>query len=448
MNVLIISRWGGGGELDFALRCLEDGHKVKWFYPKRASKLDLRFGQGQVEHVSDWSQWMRWADLIFLADNVRYLQQLEPYFERRFPIVGPRAKAAAWELDRKLGQDVFKKHGIPVPPYREFSNYDQAIAFVNKSGKRYVSKPCGDEDDKSLSYCSSSPADMVYMLERWKRLGRIKAEFILQDFIPGIEMAVGAWFGPHGFNSQFCENWEHKKLMAGDKGPATGEMGTVLRYVTRSKLADLVLKPLEEALSALGYCGYVDVNCIIDEHGRPWPLEFTMRPGWPTFCIQQALVRGDRAEWLAQLARGVDTKPWSDEIAVGVVVGIPPYPYAVEPQEKTIGVPVYGVDDSNRDNVHPCSMMMGSAPVDLSGKVMKAPCLLTAGDYVLVASGSGPTIRSAQRRAYNVLEKIKIPASPFWRPDIGDRLKSQLPDLQSMGYAKGLTFSGTSASAT
>ena len=77
---------------------------------------------------------------------------------------------------------------------------------------------------------------MVYMLEKWKRLGK-QRDFHLQEFIPGIEMGVGGWFGPNGWVSGWEENWEFKKLMDGDKGVATGEQGTVLRYVTRSKLA-------------------------------------------------------------------------------------------------------------------------------------------------------------------------------------------------------------------
>ena len=440
MRVLIVGNWGGDGELDFALRCLEDGHSVRWFYRRQEGKNDL-VGKGLVERVADWRDHMRWADLVFLCDNTKHLHAMEPYRERGFPVIGPNLAAADWELDRKLGQDIFHKHGIEVPPYKEFSDYDKAIAYVKKEGRRFVSKPCGDEDDKSLSYCAKSPADMVYMLERWKRMGRHKSSFILQEFIGGIEMAVGAWFGPHGFSEGWCENFEEKKLMAGDTGPATGEMGTTVRYVRRSKLADKVLRPLESALHAVSYTGYVDVNCIIDDTGTPYPLEFTMRPGWPTFNIQQSLLEGDHAEWLYQLAKGVDTKPWRlDEVAVGVVMAIPDYPYSHITRKDVVGIPVYGIDDKVRENVHPCSMMAGKAPVDVGGKVVEAPLLVTAGDYVLVASGTGSSIRSARARAYKTLKTLRAPASPFWRPDIGQRLKVQLPELQAMGYAKGLEF--------
>jgi hypothetical protein len=92
-------------------------------------------------------------------------------------------------------------------------------------------------------------------------------------------MAVSGWFGPAGWTVGWEENWEFKKLlMNGDLGVTTGEQGTVLRFVKKSKLADEVLLPLTPQLKKMGYCGNVDVNCIIDDHGCPWSLEFTMRP--------------------------------------------------------------------------------------------------------------------------------------------------------------------------
>ena len=227
--------------------------------------------------------------------------------------------------------------------------------------------------------------------------------------------------------------------MVGDHGPATGEMGTVLRFVRRSRLADKVLKPLEDALAALNYVGYVDVNCIIDDHGDPWPLEFTMRFGWPTFNIQAALNEGDAAEWMIDLTRGRDAKPFTlDSVAVGVVMAIPDFPYSKLTRKDVRGIPVHGLTDQH--NLHPCELMAGTAPADVDGKVVDQPCMVTAGDYLLVASGVADTISTAKRRAYRMLKEVEVPNSPFYRTDIGDRLKTQLPDIQKHGYAKGLTF--------
>lgn len=439
MKVLLVDYFGSDGMLDFAMRAKADGHDVRWSF-KRDDRNDC-IGKGLVMRVGDWRDHIRWADLVVLADNTHYLHELDRWRKEGVPVIGATVQSATWELDRKTGQDIFRKSGIPVPPFREFERYDDAIAYVKREGRAFVSKPSYDESDKSLSYVGKTPADLVYMLERWKAQKRLKGAFILQEKVSGCEMAVGGWIGPHGFNSGWCENWEFKSLMAGDRGPNCGEMGTVLRYVARSKLADLVLKPLEERIVATGHTGYVDVNCIIDENGDPWPLEFTMRPGWPTFNIQQSLNQKDSVEWLATLAEGRDSKPWRyGTISTGVVMALPEFPYGKTKIESMVGVPIMGVTPSMRDSLHPCSVMEGTAPMDRNGEVVQERMWLTAGDYVLVATGLGDSVRQARGRAYRTLEKIKVPASPFWRPDIGQRLKTQLPEIQKHGFASGMQF--------
>lgn len=436
MRILIIDPQAAS--LDWAMRCMEDGHQVKWCV-KNDPKVE-HVGEGLIERVDDLHAWAKWPDLVFCADNTLHLQTVDAWRKRGIPVIGPSESSVKWELDRDAGMKVLKKAGIEVPPTKEFNDYDKAIAFVKKTLLRYVSKPSGSTD-KALSYCAKSAADMVFMLERWKRLSKLKTPFILQEFVGGIEMAVGGWFGPGGFNRGWCENFEFKKLMNDDLGVATGEQGTVLRYVKSSKLADKVLKPLEDQLAAEGYTGYIDVNCIIDDQGTPWPLEFTMRPGWPTFNIQQALHKGDRAEWLLKLHEGEDARNWElDTIAVGVVLSIPDYPYSHLTRKEVDGVPLYGMTPENENSIHPCEMMMGEAPVETNGKISSQPCLVTAGDYVLVTTGTGQTVSEAKKAAYRVMKQLSLPNSPMYRTDIGNRLKKQIPKLQTMGYATGMQF--------
>ena len=210
-----------------------------------------------------------------------------------------------------------------------------------------------------------------------------------------------------------------------------------LLNVFRSK----VLQPVEDQLASLGYIGYIDVNCIIDDDGTPWPLEFTMRPGWPTFNIQQALHNGDHAEWLINLSQGEDAKNWTmDAIATGVVMSIPDYPYSHLTRKEVNGVPLYGMTPENDPHIHPCEMMAGEAPHEVNGKILSQPCLVTAGDYVLVASGTGETVSASKKAAYNILEQLSLPNSPMYRTDISNRLKKQIPKLQAMGYATGMDY--------
>lgn len=436
MKILCIDKQGAA--LDFLMRCQDDGHSILWWM-KETPKTEY-IGCGIIPVIKEWEKHIDWADIIFLADNTVHLDRVDKLRADGYKIFGPSKEAADWELDREKGQEIFRKHGIKVPPYKIFNNYDKAIEYVKKEDRRFVSKPSGDAD-KALSYVAKSPEDLVYMLERWKKANKLKGEFILQEFVGGIEMAVGGWFGAGGFNKGWCENWEFKKLMNDDKGPATGEQGTILRFARQSKLAKKVLAPLEDALDRLGYVGYVDVNCIIAEDGTPYPLEFTMRPGYPTLNIQMALHKGDHGEFMMDLIEGTDSRNFEmDTIACGVVVAIPDYPYSHLTRKDVVDIPVYGLTDDLMKNIHFCEMKMGKAPQKIGGKIIEAPCFVTGGDYLLVASGTGETVSQASKASYELLDKIDIPNSPFWRTDIGDRLKKQLLELQAMGYALGMDY--------
>lgn len=441
MKVLFLSAVGDAGELDVCLRVQAAGHVVKWCFRRTEKTKDI--GRGLVTIVDDYREWMRWADLVILGDNTKYLRDLDMWRSREgVKIIGASQAAADWELNRTLGQKVFKNAGVGVLPYREFKDYDTAIAYVKKENRRFVSKPCGDEPNKALSYVSKSPEDLVYMLERWKKSSTLKGNFILQDFVPGTEMAVGGWFGPGGFNDGWTENFEFKKLMPGDSGCNTGEMGTVMSVRKKSKLADKVLKPLEDELEKLGYVGYVDVNTIVDDEGNPWPLEWTMRFGWPCFNIQLALSKNpDPASWLMDLAEGVDSHNWKmDEIAVGVVIAIGDFPHSHITRKEVTGVPIYGITPRMEDNIHYCCTMMGAAPQSINDKIITAPMMVTSGDYVLVCTGTGGTVSSAASAAYRVVDKVEMPSSPMFRNDIGRKLSKCLPKIQSQGFASGWQY--------
>ncbi len=438
MRILLID--ATSSFLDFALRCEAAGHEVRVFMGPTKEGLRSQVGDGLLTKVADWKPSMDWAELILTSDNAKYIRQLEGYRSRGYPIWGANVATTAWELERGTGQRVLEAAGIATIPSIEFHSYPEAIAHVNKSLKRFVSKPDGDAD-KALSYVSKSPADMIFMLEHWKRTGKGKPAFLLQEFIPGIEMAVGGWFGRGGFSQHFLENFEFKKLMNGEVGVNTGEMGTAMRYVTaeQSKLAREMLLPLEGELFRQGYSGYVDVAVIIDEKGNPWPLEFTTRPGWPLFQIQQVL-HPDPVQWMADSLAGVDSFEPLEEIAVGVVVTIPDFPYTRLTKKEVSGFPVWGITPRNRYWVHPAEMKMGSAPCLEGGKIVERPMLVTAGDYVLICTGVGDSVSEAAAGAYAVVKELEIPNSPMYRTDIGQRLEKQLPLLQALGYAEAWEF--------
>ena len=447
MRILCIDS-GGGNALDFLMRCQKWGHQVRYYNKPLKGGVYHKVGDNIVPKIEDFdslrAKWIDWADLIYLPDNAQYVDLVDPYRKLGYPVWGPSPEARDWELDRAKGQAVFKRAGIKTIPGREFRDYDSAIAYVKKEGKAFVSKPSG-EADKALSYVSNSAADLVYMFERWKKNPKYVASarehgFIIQEKKRGCEMGITGWFGPGGWAAYWEEDFEYKKLMAGDCGPNTGEMGTLTRFVKESKLADILLTPITKQLHEIGYVGSCNVNCMIDEEGTPWPFEFTMRDGWPAEHNEMALSVGDPAQWRVDLINGKDTREVTYNLcSISVVVAIPDFPYSHITNKETEGIPIYGCEDM--EHVHLSEAMLGEAPIMIGDEVVNGPCFLTTGDYVLVVCGTGETITGARRSAYSALKKVNIPNSPLYRTDIGrGKLVEELPRIQKLGYAKGLSY--------
>ena len=437
MNVLLLDP--PGAFVDFAIRCMAHGHEVKQWIKKALDGSESEVGRGIVPRVANWEAYMNWADIIILSDNVHQMTKLEKYHKQGYPIVGSNNIGSDLELDRTFGMNILEKAGLDVIPSTCFEDYNSAIEFVKNNPIRYVSKPSGDAD-KALSYVSKSAEDMIFMLERWKSKGRNKQPFILQEFTPGVEVAVGGWHGPHGFNRAICENFEFKKLMSGNYGVNTGEMGTVLKYVKDSQLFDETLGKLTDYLGYINYVGYVDLAFIIDDKtGSPRPLEWTTRPGWPLFNIQTALHKGDPVQWMLDLVNGKDSLKVSDKIAVGVLAAIPDFPFTKSTGRDPSGFPIYGLDKCG-DNIHLCEVKMGKAPMLRDGKIVNESMLVTAGDYALVTTGTSTCVQKAAKKAYEVMDLINIPNSLIVRDDIGERLEKDIPKLNQLGYCTEFLF--------
>lgn len=434
MRVLILNMDSVGEGLPLAIRAAKAGHQVR-LYLSPENHPDTGLGFKGIERIRNWLSSARWADLVIPTGNHDFIPKLDMLRKAGIKVFGPSRKSSDLEIKRALGMKFFADHDIEVPKWQEFPNLKAAEEHVRKTGERYVFKTLGDEDDKALSYVGKSPADMIARLQRWQKLGQAsKGPVMLQEFIDGIELGVSRWMGSDGFIGQYNVNFEHKKLLSGDCGPNCGEAGTVMKYCQKDKLGDQVLAPLEDALVEMGHMGDIDVNCIIDEHGQAWPLEFTTRLGWPAANIMWAEHKGDPVEWMLDACNGEDTLEVSPAVACGIVLAQPDYPNSKLTKRELADIPVYGVTNDNRKYIHPQSIAIQTMP-DMEGeKVVERPIWTTTGDYLAVITGMGKTVKIACERAYETVKEIHVP-NLMYRDDIGEKLKETLPDLHKHGYA-------------
>ena len=158
MNILSIDPYALS--VHWCLDCIAAGHTVKLI---TVGPIAEPIGQGLVDKFDNWQQAKSYAqhcDLIFVADNVDFMDEVLELRKKGLPVFGPDKRSARLEVDRMYGQNAIKDCGNKVIPSTEFSNYDQAIAFVKANPNRYCCKPCGSVEDKSLTYLAKDPADI------------------------------------------------------------------------------------------------------------------------------------------------------------------------------------------------------------------------------------------------------------------------------------------------
>ena len=115
------------------------------------------------------------------------------------------------------------------------------------------------------------------------------------------------------------------------------------------------------------------------------------------------------------------------------MIAIPDFPFTKSTGRDPKGFPIYGLEKV-WDDVHLCEVMMGRGPTYEDGKFGEEEMFVTAGDYALVTSGVGNTIKEAAERSMEVVKQIEIPSAMIVRNDVGHRLEEELPKLQKLGY--------------
>ena len=421
---------GIGDAADLAslyLRLVEDGHEVKICIGNPLCRGTLT---GLVDQVADWQAELprvraAGRDGCILFENVGAGRgELQDRLRNDgFNVIGSSAYGARLENDRAYAQRILGELGLSTAAVFEFEQVAEARRFIQQCPARYVLKSNGANAATFVGRHRAG-VDVSAVLAADPRYE--ESSLILMEFIEGIEMGVGAYFNGENFLEPACLDWEHKRFFPGDLGELTGEMGTVVTYSRSKKFFDRTLAKMRPLLKVNGYCGYINLNTMVNEKGI-WPLEFTCRFGYPGYAILDSLQRTSWADlfrlMLERNAVRFETEPG---FAVGIVITTPPFPYSREQVNEPIGLPVLFDGDlspAERRNLH-------YGEVGLSGGV-----LVTSGasGYTLVVTGTGGTIALARDAANALAEKVIVPNARY-RSDIGQRLlHGEFGKLQAWG---------------
>jgi phosphoribosylamine--glycine ligase len=307
--------------------------------------------------------------------------------------------------------------GLPVARVFDFDRLADAERFLERNPGRYVLKFNGDAFGSADNYVGrmSDGRDVLAMLRaKFRQLDRESIDFVLMEYVDGVEMGVGAYFNGRRFLRPACLDWEHKAFFPGDLGELTGEMGTVVTYRNTERFFEKTLARMEPLLARHGYRGYINLNTIVNDRGI-WPLEFTSRFGYPGYAVLEPL---QRTSW----SRLFESLTHQDEgvletnggFCVGVVMTTRPFPYVRTFVPEPVGLPIMiegELSREDRDNIH-------------FGEVgQEGDQLVTAGyhGWSMVVTGVGANISEARTAAYKRARRVIIPNLRY-RIDIGQKL--------------------------
>lgn len=405
---------------DMYLRLAAQGHEVRVYVEDPEAQGDVM--HGMLTFTPEWRRELPWVraagdEGIMLFETSLQGELQSELRAEGFNVIGGSPRGNRLELDRNYGQQVAGEY-MDVQPARThpFASFDEAIRFVREHAGRYVFKMNGDHASfRNYIGELGDGADLIGVLtlkrDRWA--ADHAPEFVLMEYIEGIEVGVGAYFNGEQFMLPACLDWEHKRFFNGNLGELTGEMGTLVTYRGYEKLFERTLARVGPLLAADGYVGYINLNTIVTEH-RIVPLEFTTRFGYPGFAILDALQAG--GGW-AEIFHGMVTRKaltfqTRPGYALGVALTVPPFPYPYGYANLAKGMPVSFRSDlttDDRDGLHYAEVRNEGGGIVTAGSI----------GYVLVVTGRGETAETAREGAYALARKVVIP-NVRYRTDIGE----------------------------
>ena len=418
---------------DMYLRLKSNGHDIRVFVSDEASR-DVMLGM--LEFTVDWQaelDWIREAgdEGIILFETAHDGVIQDELRADGYNVIGGSGLGDRLEGDRAYGQQALREAGLSTAATYAFDNFDDAIDFLHQSPNRYVFKLSGSNWPSTRGYVGQldDAADMVALLstmrDQWMDVPAPR--FVLMEHVTGIEIGVGAFFNGERFLEPANLDWEHKRFFPGDLGELTGEMGTVVTYRGARRLFDATLAKFAPMLGKSGYCGYINLNTIVNDRGI-WPLEFTCRFGYPGFPILDSLHEETwETIFKKMINRTGTTIATRDGYSVGVVVTVPPFPYSDGYSDLGKGTPLSfrnSISDTERDSIHFGEVAMRNGQLVTAGMI----------GYIMVVTGVAMMIEEARRKSYEVVQKVVIPNARY-RNDIGARLLAgDLATLERLGY--------------
>ena len=330
-------------------------------------------------------------------------------------IFGPTRAAAMLESSKDFAKSFMIRHRIPTAAYATFTDAKAAREYIERQGAPIVVKADGLAAGKGV-VVAMTVAEAHSAVDRMlvdNQMGEAGARVVIEEFLEGEEASfIVLADGQHAL--PLASSQDHKRLLDDDRGPNTGGMGAyspapVVSPAVHARVMREVIDPTIAGMRAEGapYSGFLYAGLMIGRNGELKVVEFNCRLGDPE---TQPILFRLKSDLLTLIDHALDgtldraEAEWDPRVALGVVLASEGYPDAPRKGAAIEGLPKPG-DDYR---------------VFHAGTAMENGRLVVNGGRVLCVTAFGHNVRTAQKRAYEIVSRIRYQGMQY-RRDIGQR---------------------------
>ncbi|MFJ7556345.1 phosphoribosylamine--glycine ligase [Bacillus thuringiensis] len=414
MNVLVIGRGGREHALAWKFAQSEKVEKV-YVAPGNEGMRDVATPVDIDEN--DFDALVLFAkenkvELTFVGPEIPLMNGIVDRFnEEGLRVFGPNKAAAVIEGSKAFTKELMKKYDIPTAAYETFTDYEEAVQYIQKVGAPIVIKADGLAAGKGVTVAMTLEEALQAVKEMLQdvKFGAASKKVVIEEFLDGQEFSLMAFVNGTTVHPMVIAQ-DHKRAFDGDKGPNTGGMGAYspVPQIPESAVQEAiktVLHPTAKAMIAenRSFTGILYAGLILTNDG-PKVIEFNARFGDPETEVVLPRLENDLVDVCnAVLAESELTLQWSEEAVIGVVLASKGYPEAYKK-----GDIIKGLD------------ALQDAIVFHSGTAMKHGDFVTNGGRVLFVACKANSLQEAKDKVYKEIGKIESDGL-FYRSDIGYR---------------------------
>ncbi|SNC63982.1 phosphoribosylamine--glycine ligase [Marinobacter sp. es.048] len=341
---------------------------------------------------------------------------VDKFEQRGLRVFGPSAGAAQLEGSKAFTKDFLDRHKIPTAGYGNFTDVDEALAYVRQQGAPIVVKADGLAAGKGVIVAMTleEAEDAIRDMLAGNAFGDAGSRVVIEEFLEGEEASFIVMVDGENVLAM-ATSQDHKRVGDGDTGLNTGGMGAyspapVVTADVHQRIMNEVIYPTVRGMAAEGYPykGFLYAGLMIDNSGTPKVIEFNCRFGDPETQPIMLRMKSDLVELCDAAIDGkldqCDSE-WDDRASVGIVLAAGGYPGSYNKGDTISGLP-----DTETEG----------EKVFHAGTRLNGDQVVTNGGRVLCATALGNTVTEAQKRAYELASRIQWDGA-FYRKDIAFR---------------------------